>query len=173
MSLHWRRGSMLTLLRPRFGRLEVWRRTGRADNGKMRAILLSSCGDVTYRRIKDVLSPRTPAEVTFRDICTAMSTHLQPQPSEIVQRFRFNTRVRQPQETIATYVTQLKRLAESCNFGDAQRETVVLPTENGNKGSWRYNFLLSRKLQCQMPSTPSISKNLCSYLYGERRRTFP
>ncbi len=119
------------------------------DNGKMRAILLSSCGDVTYRRIKDVLSPRTPAEVTFRDICTAMSTHLQPQPSEIVQRFRFNTRVRQPQETIATYVTQLKRLAESCNFGDAARlnemirDRLVCGIANGK---WQQRLLAEEGL---------------------------
>ncbi len=45
-----------------------------------------------------------------------MTTHLQPKPSEIVQRFRFNTRVRQPLESVATYATQLKRLAEHCNF---------------------------------------------------------
>ena len=85
---------------------------------KKRAILLSSCGDATYRRIKDVLSPRAPTYLSFD---AAMSTHLQPEPSEIVQRFRFNTRVRQPHESISTYVTQLKRLAEHCNFGDTDR----------------------------------------------------
>ena len=71
--------------------------------------------------IKDVLSPRSPTDVGFDDMCTAMTTLLQPQPSEIVQRFCFNTRLRQPQESIATYVTQLKRLAETCDFGDAAR----------------------------------------------------
>ena len=91
------------------------------DASKRRAVLLSSCGDATYRRIKDVLSPRAPAETTFKAICDAMAKHLQPESSEIVQRFRFNTRVRLPQESIATYVTQLKRLAEHCNFGDTAR----------------------------------------------------
>jgi hypothetical protein len=92
-----------------------------ADAAKKQAILLSSCGDATYRRIKDVLFPHAPTDVPFKDICTAMSMHLQPEPSEIVQRFRFNTRVRQPHETISTYVTQLKRLAQHCNFGDNDR----------------------------------------------------
>ena len=50
-----------------------------------------------------------------------MTTHLQPQPSEIVQRFRFNNRSRLPQESVATYVTKLKRLAETCKFGDTAR----------------------------------------------------
>ena len=85
--------------------------------GWQRAMLLSSYGDATYCRIKDVLSPSLPTDVSFTEICTKMTAHLQPKPSEIVKLFRFNTRVCQPHETVATYVTQLKRLAEHCNFG--------------------------------------------------------
>ena len=33
-----------------------------------------------------------------------------------MQRYRFNTRHRQPGETVATYVAQLKKLGEHCNF---------------------------------------------------------
>ena len=91
------------------------------DATKQCAIFLSSCGDGTYRRIKDVLSPQSPTEVVLKDIFTVMTTHLQPQPSEIIQCFQFNTRTRQPQESVATYVTQLKRIAETCNFGNATR----------------------------------------------------
>jgi hypothetical protein len=91
-----------------------------ADAAKKRAILLSSCADATYRRIKDVLFPHMPTDVPFKHICTAVSTHLQPELSEIVQRFRFNTRVRQPHKTISI-VTQLKHLAQHCNFGDKDR----------------------------------------------------
>ena len=90
-------------------------------SGKKRAVFLSSCGDATYRRIKDVFSPRSLIDIGFDDMCTAMTTHLQPQPFEIVQHFRFNTRSRQPHESIATYVTQLKRLAETCNFSNYAR----------------------------------------------------
>ena len=91
------------------------------DADKQRAIFLSSCGDATYRRIRDVLAPRAPTEVSFKDICTTMSDHLQPEPSEIVQRYSFNTRVRRSQESVATYVAELKRIAEHCNFGDNAR----------------------------------------------------
>ena len=48
-----------------------------------------------------------------------MTKYFQPEPSEIVQRFRFHTRVRQPHESVATYIAQLKQVAEHCNFGDA------------------------------------------------------
>ncbi len=48
-----------------------------------------------------------------------MAAHLKPQPSEIVQRFRFNTRTRQGHETVANYVALLKQIMETSNFGDA------------------------------------------------------
>ena len=88
---------------------------------KQHAVFLSSCSDAAYRCIKDVLSPRSLTEVSFKDICALMTAHLQSQPSEIVQRFCFNTRFRLAHETIATYITQLKRLAETCKFGDTTR----------------------------------------------------
>ena len=40
------------------------------DEDKQRAILLSACGDATYRRIKDVLSPTTPADASSRPLST-------------------------------------------------------------------------------------------------------
>lgn len=87
------------------------------DVAKQRAILISSCGAATYRLMKDVLSPTSPSEVAFAAIVTTMGAHFQPPPSEIMQRFRFNSRIRRPHETVATYLAQLKQLAEYCKFG--------------------------------------------------------
>ena len=83
--------------------------------GKQRAILISCSRAATYCLMKDVLAPRIPSEVPLEELVTAMTTHFQPPPSEIMQRYRFNTRVRRPHETIAVYITQL---AEYCNYGD-------------------------------------------------------
>ena len=90
------------------------------DNaGKQRAILINSCGATTYRLIKDVIAPRAPTEVSFNEIVQKMTAHCQPPPSEIMQRYRFNTRVRHSHETVSTYLAQLKQLAEYCNYGDS------------------------------------------------------
>ena len=43
--------------------------------------------------------------------------HYSPQPSEVMQRFCFNSRSRKEGESVAAYVAQLRRLAEFCNFG--------------------------------------------------------
>ena len=90
------------------------------NEDKQQAILLSCCGDATYRTIKDLMSPQAPGEATFTVIAEKM-THFQPSPSEIVQRFRFNTRVRRPHGNVATYISQLKQLAGHCNFGSEAR----------------------------------------------------
>ena len=93
-----------------------------ADGGKQRAILLSSCGDASYRTIKDVLSQMAPGRLhSFKMIMDKMTKHLQPAPSEIVQRCHFNTRTRRPHKSVATYIAELKHLSEHCNVGDAAR----------------------------------------------------
>ncbi len=48
-----------------------------------------------------------------------LSKHYKPAPSEIVERFRFNSRARKPGESVATYVVELRALAEFSNFGDS------------------------------------------------------
>ena len=68
---------------------------------KQRAVLISSSGVTTYRLIKNLLSPRAPSEVEFDDIISTMTARCQPPPSEIMQRYRSNTCVRRPQESVS------------------------------------------------------------------------
>ena len=53
-----------------------------------------------------------------------MREYYEPKPSAIVQRFKFNTRSRNPGETIATYVAALRELAEHCSYGDLLSEML-------------------------------------------------
>ena len=46
-----------------------------------------------------------------------LTKHYSPAPSEVMQRFRFNTRTRREGELVAEFVADLRRLAEFCNFG--------------------------------------------------------
>ena len=47
-----------------------------------------------------------------------------PRPSAITQRFKFNSHVRQPGETVAKYVAELHKLSEHCNFKDTPEEML-------------------------------------------------
>ena len=88
------------------------------------AILLSSVGASTYQLIKNLLAPCKPAERSFEELVNLIKDHYQPPPSESVQRYIFNTRIRKRGESIALYVAELRRLAEHCNYGDSLNEML-------------------------------------------------
>ncbi|KAL5463687.1 hypothetical protein EMCRGX_G032610 [Ephydatia muelleri] len=99
------------------------------DETKKRAILLSVCGSSTYRLIRSLLAPVKPGEKSYSDIVALVTTHLNPKPSVIVQRFKFNCRVRGEVEPIADFVAALRALSEHCEFGmsleDVLRDRLV------------------------------------------------
>ena len=50
--------------------------------------------------------------------------HCNQTPSEIVERFKFHTRVRRSGESVATYVSELRSLARFCKFGSSLEDTL-------------------------------------------------
>ena len=88
------------------------------DAGKQKAILLSACGSGTFTLIKNLATPKSLKELSFKDIALMVKEHYQPKPSVIMERFKFNSRVRQPGESIATFVAQLRQLSQKCGFKD-------------------------------------------------------
>ena len=48
-----------------------------------------------------------------------MTKHYNAAPFEILQRYKFNTRVCQPTESSAVYVSALRSLVENCNYDGA------------------------------------------------------
>jgi len=65
-----------------------------------------------------------PNEVSYDNLVKKVREHLMPKPSVIVKRFKFNTRVRQPGESVATFVAQFRQLTEYCEFGDSLEERL-------------------------------------------------
>ena len=102
------------------------------DVGKKRAVLLSVVGAATLRNI---LSPEKPGEKTYTELVEKLARHFKPAPSEIVERFKFHSRVRRAGESIATYVAELRSLSEYCNFGatlnDMLRDRLVCGVNDG------------------------------------------
>ena len=99
----------------------VWNSTlplENTDAGKQRAILLSLCGAPTYQVIRNLTAPDKLTAQTFKEIVALVKDHYCPPPSEIVQRFTFNTQSQREGETIAEFVAELPQLSEHCKFGD-------------------------------------------------------
>ena len=90
-----------------------------ATDKKRRAILLACCGPATYSLICSLAAPHKPTEVPYKDLGELVQSHYNPRPSQIVQRFKFNSRTQQPGESIASYIAELLRLSEHCGYGQA------------------------------------------------------
>ena len=91
---------------------------GEGKQAKRRAVLISVMGPAAYKLARNLLSPAKPTEKTYEDIVTVLTKHYSSVPTEVMQRFRFNSRSRKAGETVAAFVAELRRLAEHCNYGD-------------------------------------------------------
>ena len=89
------------------------------DADKKRAVFLSVVGASTYKILRDLVTPVKPAEKPLAELLAALAKHFNPKPSEIVERFKFHSRVRKPGESVAKYVAELRSLTEFCNFGNS------------------------------------------------------
>ena len=86
---------------------------------KKRAVLLSCCGATTYKLIRNLTAPGKATDFTFEEIVKKVKEHHCPKPSQIAQRFKFNTRVQGATESISEFVAELRSIATYCEFKDA------------------------------------------------------
>ena len=104
------------------------------DGKKKRAVLQSVCGSKTYGLIRDLLEPKKPGEAEEKEIYKALKHHFLPQPSILVERFKFHSKCRQEGENVVEFVAGLQRLSEHCQFGttleDMLRDRLVCGINN-------------------------------------------
>ena len=97
---------------------------GEENAAKRRSTFLSVVGPSPYKLLSSILAPVKPSEKTFEELTEVLRNHYSPPPLEVMQRFRFNTRSRKPGESVATYVAELRRLAEYCNYGNTLEKMI-------------------------------------------------
>jgi hypothetical protein len=80
------------------------------------------------------VSPRKVTDFSFKEIVEKAQAHYSPKPSPIVKRYEFTTRRQGEDESIATYVAELRKIAEHCAYGpvlsDMLRDRLVCGTHN-------------------------------------------
>ena len=91
---------------------------------KKKSILLTVCEPSTYELAKSLVQPKTLDEKSYDEIIKALEEHYCPKPSPIVQRFKFNSRQPRSGESMATYVAELRALAEHCAFGETLNDMI-------------------------------------------------
>jgi len=92
--------------------------------GRKKAMLLSLMGPTAYKLLRSLIAPSKPDDKSYAELVSAMEKHHDPIPSEIVQRYKFNSRVKKPEESVSMYLFQLRALAEHCNYGNKLDEML-------------------------------------------------
>jgi transposase InsO family protein len=95
-----------------------------ARKSKRRAVLLSVVGQSTYALLRNLLSPQKPTDKTFEQIIGILKNHYAPTPSVSVQRYKFYSRNKRKDESVAEFVSELRKLAENCQFGETLEDML-------------------------------------------------
>ncbi|XP_055613887.1 uncharacterized protein K02A2.6-like [Uranotaenia lowii] len=96
---------------------------GVADNEMRRNLILHLMGSDAYEVLSDRLAPENPRTQTYSAIVATLQEYFSPEPSEISENFRFNSRhqgdknAASPEETIDEFLVALRRIAVTCDFG--------------------------------------------------------
>ena len=103
-------------------RLEQFFTANDIPDEKKKAIFLSIIGPVAYHTMGNLFAPNKPSDETYSHLIELMSGYLNPKPLVTVQRYKFYSRFRQPNETISSFVAELRSLAKDCAFDGAALE---------------------------------------------------
>jgi hypothetical protein len=87
---------------------------GIEDDDKKRAVFLSMVGPSTYKLLCNLITLKKPGELLYDQLVQALRKHHNPTPSEIVQRFKFNSIPCEATWRISRYVH--RRVASASNF---------------------------------------------------------
>lgn len=104
-------------------------------------------GEAGRELCETLMSDGTSARRKLSDLITAFDEHCNPKVNETVERYRFFTRNQGQKEGIDSYVTDLKVLASTCNFGEIKdsliRDRIVCA---GNDAGLKERLLREDKL---------------------------
>lgn len=94
------------------------------ENANRRAILQTVLESGTYALLRNLIRPATIPDKTYVELVAILSQHFNPKPSKIVERLHFNNRTRKQGESIAIYISELRKLSEHCCFGTTLDEMI-------------------------------------------------
>ena len=94
--------------------------SGCTEDGQKRQLFLHCAGP----DVQDILETLTDTGNTFAQAKTKLDNYFKPKDNIPYNRHLFRQCGQQPDETIAQYVTRLRKLAASCNFADAKDDFI-------------------------------------------------
>ncbi|XP_047532033.1 uncharacterized protein LOC125075690 isoform X2 [Vanessa atalanta] len=105
-------------------RLEMYLKVNKVEKDLWLPTLITAIGDQAYELLSSLASPLKPAQLTYDAAVALLHNHLQPRPSVMAERYRFRQRRQRNDESVAQYVTELKKLSKYCEFTNNLEENL-------------------------------------------------
>ncbi|XP_055590407.1 uncharacterized protein LOC129742525 [Uranotaenia lowii] len=99
-------------------RLEISFRIFKVQDNDRRDYLLHYMGAATYDILCSKLKTEAAETKSYKQIGDLLKRHFNPEPLEILENFKFSRRNQHDQESLSDFLTDLEKLAQTCNFGD-------------------------------------------------------
>ena len=154
-------------------RLEIWMKANKCAEEDKATIFLALIGAEAFEAVSNYVSPAEPTNKTKAQLTEILQKHYQPAHSEISLRLQFRSRKQQPNENIAEYILELKKLSKRCGYG-AELDVNLRDTFVGGLRSDKLqaNLLLKGndltwKIACQRALDWEMSQKDSKHLQGE------
>ena len=107
-------------------RFELYAAANSLADDKKVPLFLTVLGGKIYNLLHDLFAPSNPKDQSF---AAKLKDHFEPEPLIIAKRFHFHRRDQGPEESIAQYLAELRRLVSRCKFeaylDEALRDRLV------------------------------------------------
>ena len=77
------------------------------EDAKKKDVFLAVIGPQPYKLLKSLVAPAKSGDKEYNQLVQLLTQHFESAPSEIVQRYCFNSRIQQKGEPVVTYVSEL------------------------------------------------------------------
>lgn len=89
-----------------------------------KAHLITLSGQTVFTELKLLFPNGALTAASYDDMVTRLKSRFDKTETDIIQRFKFNNRVQQPDESIEDFILSIKLQAEFCNFSDFKESAI-------------------------------------------------
>ncbi|XP_075738876.1 uncharacterized protein LOC142784291 [Rhipicephalus microplus] len=90
--------------------------TGVTESAKKQALLVAALSTRTVQILSGRIAPKKPNSLEYEDVVKALDEFFDPKRHEIAESFRFFNRCQLDSESVQEFITEIRRIADNCNF---------------------------------------------------------
>ncbi|XP_075533536.1 uncharacterized protein LOC142566584 [Dermacentor variabilis] len=87
------------------------------ESAKKRALLVAALSTRTVQILAGRVAQKKPNSLEYEDVVKVLDEFFDPKHHEITKSFRFFNRCQLGGESVQEFITEIRRIADNCNFG--------------------------------------------------------